>query len=305
MYCRVRTQHVLMLVLGGPRSYRPPRRSRIPFLQYVLITTFHASCSNASITDFSDQPNSRSKIPPDTSAPFTNGQNATPSKRFLWTLSFYAQFFDVDTSEVLRRCTSSLYPRAPFLDILDGNPDLYGPFWIATTLVFILFVTATMSQYRQYLSEKDVAHFEYNFTLLSGAAGLIYGYTGFVPVALWGLLRWFGAESATLVECWALYGYANVIWIPVALISWSPITILNYVFVGIGFALSAVFLVRNLWPVVSVTEAKVSRVLVIGVVALHAGLAIAIKFTFFAWVHLLSPLHVNMLTGTVDREARL
>lgn len=129
-----------------------------------------------------------------------------------------------------------------------------------------------------------MAHFEYNFTLLSGAAGLIYGYTGFVPVALWALLRWFGAESATLIECWALYGYANVIWIPVALISWSPVLVLNYVFVAIGFAFSAVFLVRNLWPVVSATEAKVSRVLVVAVVALHAGLAIAIKITFFAYV---------------------
>ena len=73
-----------------------------------------------------------------------------------------------------------------------------------------------------------------------------------------------------------------MIWIPVALISWSPVTALNYVFVGVGFVMSAVFLVRNLWPVVSVTEAKVSRVLVIAVVLLHAGLAIAIKFTFFA-----------------------
>lgn len=73
-----------------------------------------------------------------------------------------------------------------------------------------------------------------------------------------------------------------MIWIPVALISWSPINILNFVFVGVGFILSAVFLMRNLWPVVSATDAKVSRVLVIGVILLHAGLAIAIKFTFFA-----------------------
>ena len=84
------------------------------------------------------------------------------------------------------------------------------------------------------------------------------------------------------MECWALYGYANIIWIPVALISWSPITALNYVFVGLGLLWSVIFLVRNLWPVVSATDAKVSRVLVIGVVALHAGLAIAIKFLFFA-----------------------
>lgn len=67
-----------------------------------------------------------------------------------------------------------------------------------------------------------------------------------------------------------------------AIISWSPISILNYVFTGIGFVVSVFFLVRNLWPVVSVTDAKISRVLVIAVVLLHAGLAIAIKFTFFA-----------------------
>ncbi|KAG8526475.1 uncharacterized protein KY384_008675 [Bacidia gigantensis] len=230
--------------------------------------------------DFNENTHSRSKILPDSSAPYSSqppGQ--APSKRFLWTLSFYAQFFDVDTTEVLRRCTSSLYPRTPFLDILDGNPDLYGPFWIATTVVFILFLTGTISQY---LSDHHHIHFEYNFKLLSGAAGLIYGYTGFVPVGLWACLKWFGAESATLIECWALYGYGNCIWIPVALISWSPITLLNYIFVGLGFLWSVVFLVRNLWPVVNATDAKISKILVIVVVALHAGLAIAIKILFFA-----------------------
>lgn len=239
----------------------------------------HVTIPDVPTADFNDSSNPRSKILPDTSAPFSTNQNPTPSKRFLWTLSFYAQFFDVDTSEVLHRCLSSLYPRAPFLDVLDGNPDLYGPFWIATTVVFILFITGTISQY---LSENHDIHFEYDFRLLSGAAGLIYGYTGFVPIGLWALLRWFGAESATLVECWALYGYANFVWIPVALISWSPISALNYVFSAVGFAWSVAFLVRNLWPVVSVTEAKISRTLVIAVILLHAGLAIAIKILFFA-----------------------
>jgi hypothetical protein len=34
--------------------------------------------------------------------------------------------------------------------------------------------------------QKGAGHFEYDFTLLSGAAGLIYGYTGVIPIALWG-----------------------------------------------------------------------------------------------------------------------
>lgn len=253
-------------------------------------------------SDFNDPSNPRSKIPPDTTSnPFSSGSSSTSSKRFLWSLSFYAQFFDVDTSEVLRRCVSALYPRSPFLDILDGNPDLYGPFWVATTVVFILFPTGTISQYIQHSKAES---FVYDFRLLSGAAGLIYGYTSIVPVVLWALLRWFGAgESASLVECWALYGYANVIWIPVALISWSPISVLNWVFVGIGFAMSCGFLVRNLWPVVNATDAKTSRVLVLAVVALHAGLSVAIKFLVFG----VSGFLLELIEGADDddRSCRL
>lgn len=95
-------------------------------------------------------------------------------------------------------------------------------------------------------------------------------------------LKYFGSESANLLECWALYGYSNLIWIPVALISWSQIPILNWVFVGIGFGLSVTFLLRNLYPVLSATDKQTSKALLILVVALHAGLAIAIKMLFFA-----------------------
>ena len=91
--------------------------------------------------------------------------------------------------------------------------------WIATTVVVILFLTGTINQY---LALKGEEHFAYDFKLLSGAAGLVYGYTAFVPVGLWGVLKWYGSESANLLECCCLYGYANLVWIAVALIAWSP-----------------------------------------------------------------------------------
>jgi hypothetical protein len=116
----------------------------------------------------------------------------------------------------------------------------------------------------------------------TGAAGLIYGYTFIVPMVLFLALRYFGSESANLLECWALYGYNNLIWIPVALISWSPIAILNWVFVGVGFGLSVAFLLRNLYPVLSATGHQTSKMLLVFVVALHFGLAVAIKVLFFA-----------------------
>jgi hypothetical protein len=95
-------------------------------------------------------------------------------------------------------------------------------------------------------------------------------------------LRYFGSESANLLECWALYGYSNLIWIPVALISSSPISILNWVFVAVGFGMSVAFLLRNLYPVLSATDRQVSKILLVVVVVLHAGLALAIKILFFA-----------------------
>lgn len=115
-----------------------------------------------------------------------------------------------------------------------------------------------------------------------GAAGLVYGYTLVIPIVLFLALRYFGSESANLLECWALYGYSNLIWIPVACISWSPISILNWTFVAVGFGVSVAFLLRNLYPVLSATDRQTSKVLLIIVVALHFGLSLAIKILFFA-----------------------
>ena len=49
-----------------------------------------------------------------------------PGKRMLWSIEYYAQFCDVDTKQVLDRCWAAVFPRTPFLDVLGGNPDLYG-----------------------------------------------------------------------------------------------------------------------------------------------------------------------------------
>ncbi|KAH8725695.1 Yip1 domain-containing family [Phaeosphaeriaceae sp. PMI808] len=240
-------------------------------------STFDTPSSTSRTTKIQPDSNSSFLLP----GPSTNpSSTSTSRKHYLWSLPFYAQAFDVDTNEVLTRCFAALLPRQNFLDVLDGNPDLYGPVWIATTVVVILFLTGTINRY---LAAQGVgAGFAYDFRLLSGAAGLVYGYSAFVPVGLWGVLKWYGSESANLLECACLYGYANLIWIAVALVSWSPISILNYVFVALGLAFSAFFLLRNLYPVLSTTEAKTSKVLLIVVLVLHAGFAIAIKVLFFA-----------------------
>jgi hypothetical protein len=58
--------------------------------------------------------------------------------------------------------------------------------------------------------------------------------------------------------------------------------VLNFTFAALGFAFSTFFLLRNLYPILSATDIKTSKVLLVVVVVLHAGLAIAIKILFFA-----------------------
>jgi hypothetical protein len=58
--------------------------------------------------------------------------------------------------------------------------------------------------------------------------------------------------------------------------------VLNFTVVALGLAFSAFFVLRNLYPVLSTTEAKTSKILLVVVLALHTGFAIAIKVLFFA-----------------------
>ncbi|KAK9329690.1 hypothetical protein V1520DRAFT_342494 [Lipomyces starkeyi] len=208
----------------------------------------------------------------------------------IWTIHFYAQFFNVETSDVMQRCIYALYPRVSFVDTVGDNPDLYGPFWIASTVILVLFFSSTLAG--AIASHVAGVRYEYNFGLLSAAAALMYGYTFIVPILLWGSLKWYRSEHARLLECVTLYGYANTIWVPVALVSISPIEIFNFQTIAnvvrwasaaVGFAISTTFLVRNLYPVLNSTEAKTSRILLIVVVLGHMALAFVVKLVFFAY----------------------
>ncbi|KAJ7316409.1 hypothetical protein JRQ81_002571 [Phrynocephalus forsythii] len=67
-----------------------------------------------------------------------------------WTFEYYQAFFDVDTYQVLDRIKGSILP-VPVKNLiwhrLRNNPDLYGPFWICATLVFILAISGNLSNF--------------------------------------------------------------------------------------------------------------------------------------------------------------
>jgi protein YIPF1/2 len=169
-----------------------------------------------------------------------------PGKTSFWQVEHYQSYFDVDTHtvrspvssqnthaliettpKVIRRCYSTLVPsNTSFLSTHLSPPDLYGPFWTLTTLIFSLFVFSSLaSSIAAYLSDPNASSptdpLEYNFGLLSIAMGLVYSYGLAVPILLWLGLRYLGVGEWSVVETVALWGYGQFVWIPVSVSTFS------------------------------------------------------------------------------------
>ncbi|KAI8339176.1 hypothetical protein BC941DRAFT_460649 [Chlamydoabsidia padenii] len=174
--------------------------------------------------EFQDFTNDTSKStgvppPPTTSAPpnFYNTEQRSStagSNKPIWSLDYYTRFFDVDTSQVLERCLKTMYPVGDFaVDTLNNQPDLYGPFWIATTVVFAVFVCSSLAgSLAAYIV--GVEHL-YDFRQLSYAVFVVYMYAFVCPVLVWASTKYFGCQPS-LLEIIDYYGYGLTVWVPVS-----------------------------------------------------------------------------------------
>jgi hypothetical protein len=120
----------------------------------------------------------------------------------------------VDTSQVIERCLKSMYPVGDYAaDTLNNQPDLYGPFWIATSVVFSVFVCSSLAgSLAAYIAGKPHV---YDFTLLSFAVVVVYVYAFLCPALVWASTKYFGCRPS-LLEIINYYGYGLTIWIPVS-----------------------------------------------------------------------------------------
>ncbi|KZV95999.1 Yip1 domain family protein [Exidia glandulosa HHB12029] len=207
-----------------------------------------------------------------------------PANTSFWQVEHYQRYFDVDTSTVLRRCYTTMIPTAAgdyIANQLSPAPDLYGPFWTLTTVIFSLFVFSGLSSsIAGYMSGQPI---EYDFKLLSIAVTLVYTYGLGVPVLLWLALRYLGVTEWSVIEAIAIFGYGQSVWIPVSFICIAWVRLVRYISVGIAFGLSGYFLVANVYPILATAEAKAARLLVIIVAVLHAALAISFQVLFFSY----------------------
>ncbi|KAG0580502.1 hypothetical protein M758_4G180200 [Ceratodon purpureus] len=195
----------------------------------------------------------------------------------------YRPYFNVDTVDVIDRIKDSLMVNVDFIEKTSYNPDMYGPFWICSTLIFFTASLGNFAAYLSYKSKTAGGHWHYDISLMSSAALLFYGYICLVPLSLYFLLRYLGVVSG-LIQLWCLYGYSLFIFIPASLLSVVPWEIVRWVVVGVASFVSAIFVGGNIRAQIK-TSSERWLAIVLGTVALHLALGLVLKLYFFTYFY--------------------
>ncbi|ERN08052.1 hypothetical protein AMTR_s00012p00263140 [Amborella trichopoda] len=161
---------------------------------------------------------------------------------------------------------------------IGANPDLYGPVWISTTLVFMLAALGNCATYLMLKRTSSETLWSFDVSYINWAACAIYGYVIVVPVAFYFLLQYLGTSS-NLTCLWCMWGYSLSVFLLSSLLMIVPTEIFRWLVIIITGSVSACFVALNMK---FYTEGRNLAVVVISSFLLQIALALFIKICFFA-----------------------
>eukprot|EP00388_Colpodella_angusta_P020237 GDKJ01050553.1.p1 GENE.GDKJ01050553.1~~GDKJ01050553.1.p1 ORF type:complete len:249 (-),score=38.14 GDKJ01050553.1:147-893(-) len=188
----------------------------------------------------------------------------------LLTMTYYEQYFSVSTEDIVQRLRLALLP---FLKSESSNsisfkenPDFYGPFWIATTVILFMAGTANVTRFLSSVSSNA------DFELVSLAATYVYGCLFLVPFIIrrivTGIPGCFDGSGAgdhiSYSQLMCVYGYSLIWLIPLTLISLSNSHLVQWITCIIGLSMSVLFLGKQLYSDFAGSNSR-SRWAIIGV----------------------------------------
>jgi len=202
-----------------------------------------------------------------------------------WNIQYYQPWFDLDTNQELHRLKKALLPflSSRFFDKeLDEKPDLYGPFWITTTLAFLM---AAMGNFASYINtaEESAGQWSGDITRISEAATFLYTESCLVPILLYIVLRTYD-ERTGVVELVSLYGYSLSPFIVSCILCIAPWNGFDWAVVLTAMCGSIWFLVKNVYhPLEGDRRSKPGIYVLVIIGGCQFILALALKLYFFKY----------------------
>jgi hypothetical protein len=165
----------------------------------------------------------------------------------LFSLKHLVPYFNVSSKEIGWRIIHSLHPFNPrFHSEFHAKPDLYGPFWILTSLIVTLFIAGNISRYVKVGKDK----FEYNFTIVPIAASIIYGLGIGLPLLIHFCVKFFGnnvQSSTPIVNAIGIYGYSFTSFLLISMLCAVPKNWLQWLLISYAAITSVGYLIKTYW----------------------------------------------------------
>lgn len=156
-------------------------------------------------------------------------------------LTFLQVYFDFETDEIIKRLIASLIPfNKNFINLVGKKPDLYGPFWIYTTLIFIIASAGSLTKYIQGATQED-----YFQKFIPLAMSVIYGIGFCLPFIVKVLMYIFGSETPFVLVL-NIYAYSFSIYGPIFILC-IPLEQLQWLLLFYAVLSSTAFLLLNFW----------------------------------------------------------
>jgi protein YIPF1/2 len=204
-------------------------------------------------------------------------------------IEYYKRYFQVDTVSVRDRIIKSMIPfGTPMYAEPTESPDLYGPFWIATTLIFLVAALGNLADYLYHCNKAGSAAtdcgWEADIGKITLAATALYSCITIVPFIVSFLLVRIGQEKSYL-EVVSIYGYSLFPFVPASVLCVADFNWFRWLSILLGFAISATFLLRNVWKFFEISQEnkQMGYVLLGGMLAVHGGWAVLMKEYFFTY----------------------
>ncbi|CAI4461102.1 CRL_G0018730.mRNA.1.CDS.1 [Saccharomyces cerevisiae] len=217
-------------------------------------------------------------------------------------INYYSKYFQIDLTQFKKRLSAVLTFRNDHnSESNEDNTDLYGAVWITATVVMINF---TMSRGLNFIisdviegvkTGEDIDRAS-QFKKLLHSIWLFYGYTFGVPfITMQVLNRDEHSERnrsfKSVPELISVYGYANLIWIPVCVIlnildmskRLRTVQAIQWAIVALGWAQSSYFLNSQISSnnnAETQSNGKFSLSIIV-VVALHTLFCLLFRFIIF------------------------
>ena len=216
---------------------------------------------------------------------FNKDQNVVEEKsnKFLSFLDKYKEsfgkYFDVELNDIKQKLKGSLIPfNKSFYQSIETNSDLYGPFWIFTTIIFLIALIGNISSY---MHSENKEKFVYDYNHVPHAIFIIYGFGFGAPFTLWLIMKFLFKIDIDLITNICIYGYSYTILIPIILICIIPFKLISTLALLYFLIHSCTCLFYNMYLVIQ-QKAQKSKYVVLGLLGgIQLLLFFFLKFYFF------------------------